>query len=58
MNKLSLELLLLKQIDKMKIKMVEEASTTGINSPQTLKCSQELDILLNLHMKHLSQKVS
>jgi Spo0E like sporulation regulatory protein len=58
MNKLSLELLLLKQIDKMKIKMVEVASTTGINSPQTLKCSQELDILLNLHMKYLSQKVS
>ncbi|MGI8386626.1 aspartyl-phosphate phosphatase Spo0E family protein [Robertmurraya sp. P23] len=56
MNNISLELLLLNQIDKKKKKMVEVASETGMNSYQTLKCSQELDILINLHMKHFSQK--
>jgi hypothetical protein len=58
MNNISLELLLLNQIDKKKKKMVEVASITGMDSYQTLKCSQELDILLNLHMKHFSQKRS
>lgn len=56
MDNISLELLLLNQIDKKKKKMVEIASNTGISSAQTLQCSQELDILLNLHMKHFSQK--
>jgi hypothetical protein len=56
MNHISLELLLLKRIDKLKKKMIEVAANTGITSYQTLKCSQELDILLNLHMKHFSQK--
>ncbi|MGG7621206.1 aspartyl-phosphate phosphatase Spo0E family protein [Bacillus coreaensis] len=58
MDNISLELLLLNQIDKKKKKMVEVASITGIGSYQTLKCSQELDELLNLHMKHFSQKGS
>lgn len=58
MDNISLELLLLNQIDKKKKKMVEVASITGMDSYQTLKCSQELDILLNLHMKHFSLKES
>lgn len=58
MENISLELLLLNQIDKKKKKMVEVASSTGMNSTQTLKCSQELDVLINLHMKHFSQKGS
>lgn len=58
MDNISLELSLLNQIDKKKKKMVEVASNTGMNSIQTLKCSQELDILINLHMKHFSRKGS
>lgn len=57
MNKVTLELLLLKRIDKMRKDMVEIAFNTGINSQQTLKCSQELDILLNLHLKLFANKV-
>ncbi|WP_066052232.1 aspartyl-phosphate phosphatase Spo0E family protein [Robertmurraya korlensis] len=56
MDNLNLELSLLNQIDKKKKKMVEVASDTGMNSYQTLKCSQELDVLINLHMKHFSPK--
>jgi hypothetical protein len=56
MENMSLELLLLNRINKKKKKMVEIASVTGMNSAQTLQCSQELDILINLHMKHFSQK--
>ena len=58
MENITLELLLLNQIDKKRKKMVEVASNTGIGSYQTLKCSQELDVLINLHMKHFSQKGS
>lgn len=56
MENISLELLLLNRINKKKQKMVEIASITGMSSAQTLQCSQELDILINLHMKHFSQK--
>lgn len=56
MNKVTLELLLLKRIDNMRKDMIEIALNTGINSQQTLKCSQELDILLNLHMKYFHHK--
>jgi ribosomal protein S13 len=56
MDNMTLELLLLNRIDKKKKKMIELASITGIGSYQTIKCSQELDVLLNLHMKHFSQK--
>jgi hypothetical protein len=54
MNKVLYESLMLKQIDLMKHKMIKLAKSTGINSPETLKCSQELDTLLNLHMKHFA----
>jgi Spo0E like sporulation regulatory protein len=47
----SLELLMLKRIDKMKMKMINTASVKGMNSKETLTCSQQLDDLLNLHMK-------
>ncbi|MEH7503749.1 aspartyl-phosphate phosphatase Spo0E family protein [Neobacillus drentensis] len=52
----SLELLLLKLIDQTKKKMVELAYNTGINSQETIACSQELDVLLNLHMKVSAHK--
>ena len=58
MNKLLLELLLLHRIARMKKKLVKVANKTGINSNQTITCSQELDNLLNLHMKHISQNAS
>ncbi|MGG1397292.1 aspartyl-phosphate phosphatase Spo0E family protein [Bacillus salipaludis] len=50
------ELLLLNQIDLLKKKMINLANGTGINSYETLRCSQELDKLLNLYMKHYSNK--
>lgn len=56
MNKLMLEILLLKRIARMKKKLVKIADSTGITSDQTIACSQELDRLLNLHMKHFSHK--
>ncbi|MDR7002114.1 aspartyl-phosphate phosphatase Spo0E family protein [Neobacillus niacini] len=56
MNNELFELLLLNQIDVLKEKMVNLANSTGMNSYETLRCSQELDHLLNLHMKHNSNK--
>ncbi|MEH7503748.1 aspartyl-phosphate phosphatase Spo0E family protein [Neobacillus drentensis] len=56
MNDVLLELLLLKNIAQMKNKLLIVANSTGINSNQTIKYSQELDNLLNLHMKHFSHK--
>jgi hypothetical protein len=50
MNKIFLELF----IAELKKKLVENAKTTGINSPQTITCSQQLDNLLNLHMRYFS----
>jgi hypothetical protein len=38
----------------MKKILVNVANSTGINSNETITCSQELDKLLNLHMKHFS----
>lgn len=58
MDKHLLELLLIKRIDRLKKKMVMVAEITGMNSYQTVLCSQELDKLLNLHMKHFSGKKS
>ncbi|NYE07524.1 hypothetical protein F4694_004335 [Bacillus niacini] len=52
----SVDFLLLKAIDDMKKKMVETASRSGFISQETIKCSQELDNLLNLHMKHFSNE--
>lgn len=54
MNKYTHELFLLKRIDEMKETLVTIANSTGINSCETITCSQELDNLLNLHMKHFS----
>ncbi|MBI0580125.1 aspartyl-phosphate phosphatase Spo0E family protein [Neobacillus cucumis] len=56
MNKEWCESLLLNQIDLLKKKMIDLAKGTGINSYETLRCSQELDTVLNLHMKHFSHK--
>ncbi|MFD0827584.1 Spo0E family sporulation regulatory protein-aspartic acid phosphatase [Neobacillus sp. M.A.Huq-85] len=56
MNEDLFELLLLNQIDQLKKKMINLANGTGINSYETLRCSQELDSVLNLHMKHFSNK--
>jgi hypothetical protein len=56
MNSVFCELLMLGQIDFMKHKMIKLANSTGINSDVTIRCSQELDTLLNLHMKHFSKK--
>ncbi|SMQ75910.1 Spo0E like sporulation regulatory protein [Bacillus sp. OV166] len=54
MNKYTLELSLLKRINVMKETLVNVAKSKGINSPETISYSQELDKLLNLHMKHVS----
>ncbi|MED1471662.1 aspartyl-phosphate phosphatase Spo0E family protein [Bacillus salipaludis] len=56
MNKESCESLLLNRIDLLKKKMINLANCTGINSHETLRCSQELDTFLNLYMKHFSNK--
>lgn len=50
------ELMLIKKIDLMKKKMVRLAYSTGFNSQETLRCSQELDNLINLHMKYFSKR--
>ncbi|AZU62426.1 aspartyl-phosphate phosphatase Spo0E family protein [Neobacillus mesonae] len=50
------EIILLKKINLMKKKMVWLANSTGINSQETLTCSQELDNLLNLHMRLFSKR--
>ncbi|GHI01346.1 aspartyl-phosphate phosphatase Spo0E family protein [Neobacillus kokaensis] len=55
MTKLLCELILSKKIDLMKKKMVRLAKSTGINSQETLTCSQELDNLINLHMIYFSK---
>ncbi|MGG1676989.1 aspartyl-phosphate phosphatase Spo0E family protein [Neobacillus sp. NRS-1170] len=56
MNVDELDFLLLNCIDRMKRKMIESAKYTGLKSEETIKCSQDLDILINQHMKYLSQK--
>ncbi|WP_307784685.1 aspartyl-phosphate phosphatase Spo0E family protein [Neobacillus cucumis] len=38
-------------MDKMKKKMIESAKYTGLQSEETIKCSQNLDILINKYMK-------
>jgi hypothetical protein len=52
MNPLWMEKLLLLRIEEMKEGINEKVRRTGINSQETITHSQELDILLNLHMKH------
>ncbi|ULT59531.1 aspartyl-phosphate phosphatase Spo0E family protein [Neobacillus drentensis] len=53
MNNTWSKLLLLKTIDEMKKKLIEIDLNTGLNSQETLSCSQRLDDLLNLHLKFL-----
>jgi AAA+ ATPase superfamily predicted ATPase len=54
MNLITIEQLLVKRINKMKKKLILIAQETGMTSSQTIKCSQDLDILINLHMKYFS----
>ncbi|MFK9095528.1 aspartyl-phosphate phosphatase Spo0E family protein [Bacillus salipaludis] len=56
MSKNLSELLLLEQIDLMKMEMAKLAKSTGFSSQETITCSQELDKLLNIHRKHCSNK--
>jgi len=58
MNRISLELLLLKRITRMRKKLIETANNTGLDSMQTLKCSQDLDKLINIQMKYFPNKES
>jgi hypothetical protein len=37
-----------------KEKLVELASANGLTSSETVKCSQELDVLLNLYQRQCS----
>ena len=39
------------RIDLVRIYMIEIASLYGFTHPDTIKCSQELDILLNKYLK-------
>ncbi|MDP4086248.1 MAG: aspartyl-phosphate phosphatase Spo0E family protein [Bacillota bacterium] len=50
------DILLLNCIDRMKRKMVESAKYTGLQSDETIKCSQYLDILINQHIKYSTCK--
>lgn len=56
MNMVSLEHLVIKRINRMKKEMMETAYDTGLNSIETLNCSQELDKLINLHLKYFSKR--
>lgn len=42
---------LLKEIDKKRQEMIKTAMMNGMTSKATIKCSQELDHLLNSHSK-------
>ncbi|MCF6136912.1 aspartyl-phosphate phosphatase Spo0E family protein [Pseudalkalibacillus berkeleyi] len=39
-------------IERKRAQMLETAKTFGMSSTQTLKCSQELDRLLQLHLSN------
>jgi len=39
------------RIDLVRIYMIETATLYGFTHPDTIKCSQELDILLNKYLK-------
>ncbi|MDQ0221275.1 aspartyl-phosphate phosphatase Spo0E family protein [Peribacillus cavernae] len=41
-----------KTIDQLKIEMVQIAEKTGLNSHDTLSCSQKLDKLITIYQKH------
>ncbi len=56
MNRVSIEQLLLKKINRMRKEMINTAYETGLNSTETLYCSEKLDKLINLHVKYFSKK--
>ncbi|WP_396953759.1 Spo0E family sporulation regulatory protein-aspartic acid phosphatase [Neobacillus mesonae] len=58
MNKCFLELLLLKTINEQKSELTLVAKLNGITSPETVQCSQKLDILLNIHNKIQSENTT
>ncbi len=50
--------LLIKQIERKRIELIEAVSDQGINSPIAIKHSQELDYLLNLYNRELIFKLA
>jgi hypothetical protein len=56
MDKYKIEKLLLNRIEKLKQQMIKTASFSGMDSFDTLHCSQELDKLIILYMKHFAYK--
>lgn len=50
-NIVEMEEQLLKDIDKKRQEMIKTAMMNGMTSKATIKCSQELDHLLNSHSK-------
>ncbi|MFC0471795.1 aspartyl-phosphate phosphatase Spo0E family protein [Halalkalibacter kiskunsagensis] len=58
MDKSKMEILLRNRIEKLKNEMIMTASISGMDSSETLHCSQELDKLIILYMKHFAYKKS
>ncbi|TFD99419.1 aspartyl-phosphate phosphatase Spo0E family protein [Jeotgalibacillus salarius] len=54
MNHDNLEKIVLKRIDEMRKEMFLTANHHGVGSTQTLKCSQKLDRLINIHLRYFS----
>ncbi|MEW4285146.1 aspartyl-phosphate phosphatase Spo0E family protein [Priestia koreensis] len=54
-NQCEAEALFLEIVQKRK-KMMDIAEVQGFTSCETLRCSQELDLLLNKYQKHLSKR--
>ena len=55
MNKRNLENLVLTRINKTRKEMIKTAYKTGLNSLETLRCSERLDQMINLHLKYFSR---
>lgn len=47
---------LLELINKKRDQMIELGVTKGLNDEETIKCSQSLDVLLNIYCKQQSNK--
>lgn len=54
MNKITLEQLILRRINRIREEMILTAHETGMDSIETLKFSQKLDRLIYLHLLHFS----
>lgn len=52
MNKDVPDCILLNCIERMKRKMIESAKYTGLQSEETIKCSEKVDILINREMRY------